>query len=330
MIAIIGDRELKFPASLRGEKGSSMDAEWLDQVSVNLREQFSSDSIRQRQGPGGKSFSYISGADVITRVIDATSNRYDFRILDIKNMGSFFLATVELEIPGLGKRQGIGVQANIEANEDAIKGAITDGFKLAAKMFGVGLGLWTDAPHQNSGSQSFSNQAPAQQQQQAGGLMVREPSSPASEKQIYKIRAMVAERGGNPQLIDSMSISKGKAHEYIEQMMGGNLPPDLFQSKNQPPAEVSFADNIKRILQQPDGIDQFQNQLAMVKRNAAKPNADQARTVGLLTDLANNAPTTEFLDEIYDFTIDTGLSVPGLATAITTRFDALMSRGDGF
>lgn len=302
----------------------------MEEVSAKLRQPFSPEIIKQRQGPGGRSFSYISGADVINRVIDATDNTYDFKILELTNMGNFFLARVSLHIPGLGEREGIGVQANIDANEDSIKGAITDGFKIAAKMFGVGLGLWSDsspAVHPNYEGQS---QAPQMQSAPA----VREPGAPASEKQIYKIRAMVAERGGNPQIIDGVTVTKGKAHDWISQMMNGVLPEDLFPSTKQqfekspaPDEERGlYAMKLRRISESKDVDGNFRVEMKAVQDSLTKPNPDFRKLEWRIVELAKLAPSTDFLDELYDSAVD----IPNgpsqeISSAISLRYDALMA-----
>ena len=303
-----------------------------ESVSQKLREQFAADVIKQRQGPGGRSFSYITGADVITRVIDATDNTFDFRILELTNMGNFFLARVSLSIPGLGEREGIGVQANIDANEDSIKGAITVGFKIAAKMFGVGLGLWSDSAP--AAPQNF-NSAP-QMPSQSQSLAVREPGAPASEKQIYKVRAMVAERGGNPQIIDSLNVTKGKAHEWIESMMNGGKPEDLFPQNlaaNSSGGEERnlYSMKIRRALDSSDGLGQFQVEVSAVREALGKPNADHSRLEWKVIELAKVAPTTGALEEIYDLAdaIEGGFPAE-LSSIITSRYDLLMSTKSSF
>ncbi len=123
-----------------------------NELSRRLGEPFPPAAHKQRS-VGGKGFVYVEGHVVIHRLIDATNNVWDFRVLDINtsvvgkdqttNDILLVRATVELTIPGLGTRQHIGVQTvRAGSGEDLAKGAITDGLKKAATLFGVGLELY--------------------------------------------------------------------------------------------------------------------------------------------------------------------------------------------
>jgi recombination DNA repair RAD52 pathway protein len=116
-----------------------------------LTEPFPQTAIKQRQGGGGRALSYVEGHTVIHRLIAATENNYSFRVLAIetrtvqtqRGTATLVTATVELELPGLGARQHIGVQmVNDAGGEDLVKGAITDALKKAATLFGIGLELY--------------------------------------------------------------------------------------------------------------------------------------------------------------------------------------------
>src|SRR6478609_11570926 len=116
-------------------------------ISDALGEPFPKSALKQRQGQGSRQFTYVEGHTVIHRLNDATSNTWDLQIIDIDTMQlgpkSLVRAHVALTIPGLGRREHIGVQAVDErGGEDLVKGAITDALKKAATLFGVGLELY--------------------------------------------------------------------------------------------------------------------------------------------------------------------------------------------
>lgn len=116
-----------------------------------LTQPFPREAIRQRKGGGNKMLEYVEGHTVIHRLNAATGNSWSFRVLDLttrtittdRGQSTLLTAKVELEIPGLGARQHIGVQmVNDAGGEDLAKGAITDALKKAATLFGVGLELY--------------------------------------------------------------------------------------------------------------------------------------------------------------------------------------------
>jgi hypothetical protein len=124
-----------------------------DQADVSrlLNEPFPATAIKQRQGGGQRTFSYVEGHTVIHRLNDATDNEWDLEIVGVESVpwGSpdtlLYTAHVRVTIPGLGSRDGLGVQLvkpSQPGSEDMAKGAVTDAIKVAAKNFGVGLHLW--------------------------------------------------------------------------------------------------------------------------------------------------------------------------------------------
>lgn len=125
--------------------------------------------VKQRKIGGGKTVSYVSGQSVIRRLNEAvgvwdlhvverwtevvTVNRWnedERRTIPVDLPCLCML--VELHIPGLGTRQGVGVQVKEPgAGEDAMKGVLTDATKNAAKQFGVALELYGDDVPRESG-----------------------------------------------------------------------------------------------------------------------------------------------------------------------------------
>lgn len=108
-----------------------------------LTRAFPREAIKQRRGASGKALSYVEAHSVIRRLIEATGNNFAFRVLSIDIQDTLVMATVELELPGLGKRQHVGTQRmNGGNNDDAVKAAISDGLKKSSTLFGVGLELY--------------------------------------------------------------------------------------------------------------------------------------------------------------------------------------------
>lgn len=152
-----------------------------------LTEPFPDTAIKQRQGGGNRSLSYVEGHTVIHRLIAATDNTYSFRVLKIdtrdvstqRGTATLVMATVELEIPGLGARQHIGVQmVNDAGGEDLVKGAITDALKKAATLFGVGLELY--GPDYASGELPEASQRASRPSPPLGqDVRPHEPAAPA-------------------------------------------------------------------------------------------------------------------------------------------------------
>jgi hypothetical protein len=122
-------------------------------ITERLMEAFPPEAIKEREGGGRRRLSYVEGHTVIHRLIKATGNRFDVRVLALEYKGDLLTATVELSIPELGTRQHIGVQKVSErGGEDLVKGAVTDAIKKAATLFGVGLELY--GPDYESGEQT--------------------------------------------------------------------------------------------------------------------------------------------------------------------------------
>ena len=179
-----------------------------------------------------------------------------------------WIVTGELTIPGFGTKAGMGVQlTSLGVGEDMIKGASTDAIKNAAKLFGVGLELYgpdteygsgvdvdpttgeiRSAPQQPQRVQGYQQQqrAPVQQQRQAPPQQqqrapqqqgqqfsgVRNPTAPASEKQIKYIHDLMGNNGFDPDMFDWNNVTAGEASEWISALKGGSLPQFAQQSPN--------------------------------------------------------------------------------------------------
>ena len=142
------------------EKSSPMEEQRVS-VSSKLREPFASNLVKQRQGANKIMLDYVPGHTVIYRLMSATDNDYTFTYsfppfihsqmenVFNRNLKKYeeklvhtLIVGVELTIPGLGTRAGLGVQKMTSASEDMMKGALTDALKNAAKYFGVALNLY--------------------------------------------------------------------------------------------------------------------------------------------------------------------------------------------
>jgi hypothetical protein len=195
--------------------GEAMSKELLSQLS----EPFPQSALKQRQGGQGRAFTYVEGHTVIHRLNACLPDGWSFTVksTDLKPWGTtqrgaaqwLVLATVELTIPGLGTRGHVGVQVVSEgAGEDLFKGAVTDGLKKAATLFGVALELYGhdyEAGEVAAPAQRQTQPPPQRQQQAQPASTVQQAPAPASErvaggatkKQIGKLRVQASQAGHN-------------------------------------------------------------------------------------------------------------------------------------
>lgn len=125
-----------------------------------LTRPFPPEAIKTREGGGKKRLSYVEAHTVIRRLNEATRFNWNFQVLREERDGDLLKALVRLTIPGLGSREHIGVQkVSPNGGEDLHKGAISDGLKKAATLFGVGLELY---------GPDYEDESYADQQQQQG------------------------------------------------------------------------------------------------------------------------------------------------------------------
>ena len=91
---------------------------------------------------------------------------------------------MRLTIPGLGTRTQIGTA--VLENADSAKGAVTDGIKKAATLFGVALQLYENPPTQATrGATTLGPGEP--------GLLAGKPNVGPGKGVVFEIRA--GERG---------------------------------------------------------------------------------------------------------------------------------------
>ena len=112
--------------------------ETLDRLGVA----FPKHAIKQREGGSGRRFDYVETHTVIRR-LNEVAGTWDFQIKSLDLRGDLYVCVGALTIPGLGTREGIGVQKVSErGGEDLVKGASSDALKKAATLFGVALDLY--------------------------------------------------------------------------------------------------------------------------------------------------------------------------------------------
>jgi hypothetical protein len=129
-----------------------------------LTKEFPESAIKSREGGGGKTFRYVSTDTVIRRLNEATANRWSFEIVSQSFLPGgvrinryareggpkeirqqIHLVHGRLTIPGLGSRDGYGVQRlddPVTNTDDLLKAAPGDALKRAAVSFGVAIDLY--------------------------------------------------------------------------------------------------------------------------------------------------------------------------------------------
>ena len=256
------------PAWGRHEEGKLMD---IDQQKANddtmrvilseLSTPFDPSLKKQRQvsGPQGpRMLDYYDLMTVVDRLNDVApgwcstvknqevipfgqTNRGDNRLM--------LTALVALSIPGVGTREHMGVQVvNADSSgEDLWKGAISDGIKKAASLFGVGRELYDDVIP-TLPMQEQSGQREVRQQHQAGLSQLNRPAQQPrpsgggggggmiSDRQIQFIHNLAYERGMAYQEVANIGGMSGTdASQMIDQLMAQNRLRPL-QKGEQPPA----------------------------------------------------------------------------------------------
>lgn len=146
-----------------------------------LRRPFPKEAIKRRvvHKASGTKVDYVEGHTVILRLIEATENQFDVRIVNLNMGDNLVTATVELTIPGLGSRQHIGVQKVNDKQEDLVKGAITDALKKAATLFGVALELYGD--DYEAHSDPAANDSQRKRQPARNPAPTQPPTTPAEK-----------------------------------------------------------------------------------------------------------------------------------------------------
>ena len=118
---------------------------------------FPADVVQQRQGPGGRSFSYIPAEVMIRRLVDS-GLEYSFgqvpgsppEIVQHSNGVNVMMYYGRLHIPALGLPMDDVETAFIHANgnEEQYKSAASDCLKRCARLYGIGLEMWEGDPNE--------------------------------------------------------------------------------------------------------------------------------------------------------------------------------------
>lgn len=120
-----------------------------------LGRRFRPEAIQQRKIAGGRQVAYLP-VSAVTERLNKACNTWNFHIVsrdrELMQLNRWneqtrrseprdvpvSIVVGELEIPELGKRQAIGVQALDDGSgEDLLKGAASDSLKKCASLFGV-------------------------------------------------------------------------------------------------------------------------------------------------------------------------------------------------
>jgi hypothetical protein len=140
-----------------------MDNKDNENVLAGLSKPFPRNAIKQRQGGGGKMLDYIETHTAIRR-LNRVCGEWSWKINNVDVRGNLFILTGTLTIPGLGSRDGIGVQQVTErGGEDLVKGASSDALKKAATLFGMAIELY--GPDYEGGQDEQRRQSPPQREQ---------------------------------------------------------------------------------------------------------------------------------------------------------------------
>jgi hypothetical protein len=152
-------------------------------------------AVKQRVVGGGKALDYIEGHTCIHRLNDATGNAWSFHVdkierTQIDENNALLMAYVTLEIPGLGSRSHIGVQAvHARGGEDLVKGAVTDALKKAATLFGVGLELYgpdyEGGDHRPANAQAGRGNGPVSTDRRSPDAQPARPAAQASQEPLH-------------------------------------------------------------------------------------------------------------------------------------------------
>lgn len=118
-----------------------------------LREKFTADQVKQRQGPRGKALDYVPIETVLERLLDVMPDYSWQATADVRlTPETQYLAIVTGQLSTQqGEKLATGVGAMVHGDPDmAVKSANSEAMKNAAKNgFGVGLELWSEEHRQS-------------------------------------------------------------------------------------------------------------------------------------------------------------------------------------
>jgi hypothetical protein len=132
-----------------------------DEQRARLAEPFERYLVKQRQGRGGQTFSYVSGAQYIHRLNEVFNCNWNFKILEYKLLDNDEIVVIgELTVmDGVVVKQSVGSgsvsktrSGEIISVGDDLKAAATDALKKCCSLLGVGLHLYDYVPRQSNHS----------------------------------------------------------------------------------------------------------------------------------------------------------------------------------
>ena len=188
-----------------------------------LGRKFRPDAIKQRKVGGGRQVAYIPVEAVIER-LNKACNTWNFRVVARERETMILnrwndatrksepkdvqvsVVTGELEIPELGTRQAIGVQALDDGSgEDLLKGAGSDALKKCASLFGVRV-EGSDYNFQTAQQQTVDTDT--------GEIQEPEPASPTPIRQPQPAPAAPQARQDAPQATEPAPKASGDLTDY--------------------------------------------------------------------------------------------------------------------
>lgn len=178
----------------------------IEEIQKELDAKIPRSVVSERDGGGGRKLSYLEGHYVIDRLNQVFGAlNWSNEILDVINLGTpkpSYLVKVRLTVHGLQApivKEGYGYGSDKSANsphELAIKEAVTDGLKVAAKNLGMSMGLALyDKTQENVDDGEPEAPAPSQ-------------SAPAP---VVKKSVVITEAGPDPEKLREVIRSHVKA-----------------------------------------------------------------------------------------------------------------------
>jgi hypothetical protein len=117
-----------------------------------LERPFPEGLIKKRRGVGGKTLSYVDGAQFIRRLNEAFEGAWSFEIVEHLEFSNEVVVLGKLKAQGVTKMAFGGASITSNSNgvalsiADDLKAAATDALKKASSLLGVGLHLYSDTP----------------------------------------------------------------------------------------------------------------------------------------------------------------------------------------
>ncbi len=171
-----------------------------------LTRPFPPELIRQRQGQGGKTISYVETHAVIARLNEAADFEWSFEIVKHEIMSDEVIVLGKLTLDGVTKMAFGGSTVTRDAGgrdlslADDLKSAASDATKKCASLFGIGLELYGGATAATS-----VREPPPRQESRAEDRL--------TSRQLAAIQAHTRRKGlGGTELTDFLRDRTGK-HE---------------------------------------------------------------------------------------------------------------------